>query len=276
MEVITIGLTFVNTTFRITIFVLQMSLHVRPDQVFNLLDHPASYTFEISVKVGMCIFDNTVPSIEVGQAVEFIEPKNPQNRHEIRYRRPFYSLQCRRSEETHALFEEGNIIVLSPPSVTTAQSITNSSESETPSSLPPSSFDSNAHYASTVDVIAATATKITEEAPVSTPPLISQNLPSTEETAIEITPASITKMLLANRVVRDNSRHSSSHDTLPSGGLHVEIESSNTISLPHVQLANWEMPKLYRTRKLFIDYPEPMSHLVQNGSWNLALSFPLA
>eukprot|EP01033_Poteriospumella_lacustris_P021296 gene21296-15781_t len=77
-----------------------------------------------------------------------------------------------------------------------------------------------------------------EEVPLTTPPL--NNQPSTEETAVEITPASITKMLLANRVVRDNLRHSSSHDTLSSGGLHMEIEIPKTISLPHVQLANWE------------------------------------
>lgn len=227
------------------------------------------------MKVGMCVFDNTIAATDLGQSVDFIEPKNPQNRHEVRYRRPFYSLLYRRSEETQALFGEGNILVLSPPSVPTAQSSTNGSESDAPSSpSPPPSFENNAHYTTTVDVIAATATKIVAEAPVTTPPL--SNPPSTEEPVVEMTPASITKMLLANRVARDNLRHSSSQDTLSSGGLHMEIEIPKTISLPHVQLANWEMPKLYRTRKLFIDYPEPMSHLVQNGSWNLALSFPLA
>lgn len=250
---------------------------------FDLLDHAASYTLEVSARLGLCHISQSLrKSAEEPQISEkFFEPSSRDQCIEIRRRRSFYSLQFRapsfgvngsvietkRKEDNfivvksnidtfvnHANFAENEVDSTSQP--VDVSTLSNNIHSETPSSAQKDLFAT-----STVQLTGASVSANNEAFILAA-----------------ASPAAIAKLLLSRK---DSSDPTAKRiDILQQAGLRASITqldttiSNRVLLYPQIQLPH-NIPKLHQKQKMYISYPESLSTLELGGSCDLSLSFPL-
>lgn len=253
---------------------------------FNLLDQAASYTLEVSAKLGLCNILQALRKITGDKDqllnVEYLEPTARDQRIEVRQRRSFYSLQFQdaivgiNGSIIKMKRKEDNLIVVQSNIEATASNvnIAKSGENSAPKLIDVSlvsekkqdgrAFNIQQNLFSTSIVQLNDASDGTNNEPF---------------VLAGTSPAAFTNLPLSRRDPSDlNAKRI---DVSQPAGLRVSIKELGTTIFNHIHRYSriqlpYSIPKLHQKQMMYISYPEPLSTLDHRGSGDMSLSFPHA